>query len=226
MSLLKVKEINEQTKNAVFGYIRLSYSQTIIPMEIQYICLLFYYLIPEQFIKCDSGLTTLSSDENAGRINDIAQMEKSEDDATRWIWLLVQGNMIIDSLTNPDIIVEWIIESNVKFCCIGIHSTYSIDAYDAFDYDWYGRDINVAEEFDRDDTIKMVLNIPQRQLRFYKNGKLSKVVFNDIEVEKKKYHLAIKVHTLQSNDKDTVKLIDFSVKGEKSLSYFSDQQSK
>ena len=76
--------------------------------------------------------------------------------------------------------------------------------------------------FRKGDTIKIELNIPKRQLIYYKNDKLSDVEFNNIEISKE-YHLAIKVHTMDALAKDNVELIDFDIKGYKSLS-FCDQK--
>ena len=68
----------------------------------------------------------------------------------------------------------------------------------------------------------MELNIPKRHLIYYNNDKLSQIAFNNIEMTKK-YHLAIKVHTISASAKDNVELIDFNIKGHKSLSFCDDK---
>ena len=122
-SLLKVKDIDQRIKDLVFGYIRIFNPQSSIPVEICQICLLFYYLIPEQFIKYDEKYMNLTSSKDQGKVVDIAEMNENSDG--EWAWISVHGNLIVNPTTNPDIIVEWTIECNIQFCLIGIGSEYA-----------------------------------------------------------------------------------------------------
>ena len=215
--LQNVRDIDQRTKDLVFGYARMFNTDSIIPMEICYICLLFYYCIPEYFVQCGKEMEIISSDENNGKINDIAQIKNKED---RWSWIPIQGNMIINPAKNPNAIIQWTVKINIKFSMIGIHSSYSLHNNDP-DYHWYGAS-NYDDQFRKGDIIKMELNVPKRQLIYYKNDKLSKVAFDNIKLNKK-YHLAITAHTVSALVKDNVELIDFDIKGHKSLSFFDDK---
>ena len=79
-------------------------------------------------------------------------------------------------------------------------------------------DYGIDCRYDKGDVIKMQYNVLEQRLRFYKNGKLSKQMVKDIDVSKE-YHLIIKIHSLEAKIKDSVDLIDFKIKGNKSLSF-------
>ena len=190
-------------------------------MEICHICLLFYYLIPEQFILCGSGVQILSSDEDNDKIKDIAKVTKKKND---WKWILVHGNMIIDPKLNPNIIIKWTIKSNIEFCMIGIHSTHTLQGHETLNYSWYGAS-DSRGRFNEGDTIMVELNVAKAKLLYYVNGKLSKVVFDDIDLNKK-YHLVLKLHPYNNHQDDpmgTVQLIEFGVKGDKNISFYNNQ---
>ena len=121
MSLQKVGDIDQRTKDLVFGYVRIFNTDSIIPMEICYICLLFYYSIPEYFVQCGKEMEIISSDDNNGQINDLAQIKNDEEP---WQWISVHGNMIINPRHNPNAIIQWTIKSNIEFSIIGIHSSF------------------------------------------------------------------------------------------------------
>ena len=89
----KVKDIDQSTKNLVSGYLRIFNSESIIPIEICYICLLFYYIVPEYFVVYGEGIKIISSDDNNGRIDNIVQMSKK---APWFEWISVKGNVIIN----------------------------------------------------------------------------------------------------------------------------------
>ena len=207
------EEIDEMSKLLVFGYIRLSNPQSIIPIDICYLCLLFYHLIPEQFIYFSKKLELSSSDEKNNKINDIVQIQAEQSSLNN---LQVHGNVIINPTKNPDVIAEWTIESNVKWYAIGIKSKYNLEA--EIDYAWDGRKIS-SGKLRKGDTIKMELNIPNKSLTYYKNDKLMKDSFSNIDVSKE-YHLAIEISEVAMEEGDNVKLIDFSVKQYKSLSFY------
>ena len=91
----------------------------------------------------------------------------------------IHGNVITNSKINPNLIAEWNIKNNIQCCVIGIHSTYTLETYFKKDYGWNGAGGH-EEYFSSGDTIKMELNIPMKQLKYYKNANLSGVVYNDI----------------------------------------------
>ena len=107
MSLPQVKDIDQRTKSIVSGYIRTSNVQSVIPEHICHICALFYYLIPDKFIKYGNQVKLLSSDETTGRINDIARIKHSSDHSR---FQYVHGNVNIIPNNNPNAIMEWTIQ--------------------------------------------------------------------------------------------------------------------
>ena len=230
MALQLVKEIDERTKNLVYGYIRIYNQPSIaVPMEICYICLLFYYLIPEKFIKCDDGLNIKSSDKGENKEDDIGELQKIpllKMGETKW--LRVHGNMIIDPILNPNAIISWTIKSKVEFCQIGIHSNYTDEADDDCDYEWYGQS-DEKDSFYQGAEIKLELDIPKRKLIFYKNDMLTKIAFDNIDLNKQ-YHLVVKLHQYNNNNfakfgpKGEVKLIDFDMKGHEYVAFYHNKQ--
>ena len=230
MSLQQVKEIDERSKNLVCGYVRISNPIAIIPMDICYICLLFYYLIPEKFIKASDNLNIKSSDKDNNQEDDVAELQSIPASELQGVsWLRVHGNMIIDPTLNPKAIISWTIKSKVEFCQIGIHSNYTDAAQKDCDYEWYGAN-NEDDYFWKGDEIKLELNIPKEQITYYRNGKLSKVTFENIDLNKK-YHLVLKLHQYNNNDFQTsgpsgqVQLIDYHVQGHQYLSFYSNELS-
>ena len=126
---------------------------------------------------------------------------------------------MINAKENPDVVVEWTIKSNIMYSIIGIGDKYTTSGMDSITYRWYGAgDFGIDCRYDKGDVIKMQLNIPERILRFYKNGVLSNKIVKDINVSKE-YHLIIKIHSTDAAIKDSVYLIDFNIKGHKSLSF-------
>ena len=59
---------------------------------INYICLLYYYLIPEKFTKCGSALRISTSDENNinAECDTVESLSKTNDECN-----IVYGNVII-----------------------------------------------------------------------------------------------------------------------------------
>ena len=216
MSLQKTKEIDQRTQDIVFGYIRAFNLQSIIPKDIFYLCLLFYYLIPEQFILADEELDIVSSDEDKSKIRNIAKLKRS----LGWKWMMIHGNLIVDPQENPDIVVEWTVKINIRYCCIGINSLYQMGD-ETMDYRWYGA-IDASGTFGEGDLIKMVLDIPKQELIYYRNGELSKKRFDGIDTEER-YHLTLKVHSSKAVPGDGVELMDFNVKGHKCLAFRADE---
>ena len=212
-----LKQVDERTKDIVFGYIRLSKTESMVPIEICYICLLFYHLISEQFIECGEKMRIISSNESKGKVNDIVEMKEAED--REWAWITVHGNVIIDCKKNPDVIARWSIKTSVRYCVIGIHSDYTDLSATAPDYGWYGA--LYPPRFYKGDTVIMELNGKKKQLIYYKNDKLDMVRAHDIDPSKE-YHLIIKVHTDSTKAKDNVQLIDFNIEGYTTPCYKSD----
>ena len=210
------KDIDQRTKDLVFGFIHLSNLQSTIPTEICYLCLLFYYLIPERFVLCGDGLQISSSDENNGKVDDIIKIVI---ETKSWKWVLAHANMIINPKDNPDIIVEWTIKCDMEFVIIGIHQSYDEDYVK---YKWYGvGDFNY--NFAKGDEIKMVFDATKQKLIFYKNGELSKKEVNNIDISKQ-YHLLIKVfYDYEEPESGTVQLLDCNVTGGNSLSFHSNK---
>ena len=200
----------------MFGYIRIYNLQLIIPKEICYLCLLFYYLVDEQFVLADDELEIVSSDENHGKVKNIAKMKRVDDDDP-WIfkWMMIHGNLIIDPQINPYIVVEWTFKINVSFCCIGINSSYIMG------------DNKVAYQLHADcvkgDVIKMVLTVSKKELTYYKNGKLSEYRIDDIDPSEK-YHLNLKMHSSTAIPGDGIELTDLNVKGQTCLSFRTDSE--
>ena len=210
-----IDTISQRTKDVVFGYIRISSNvDMIIPIEICYICLLFYYLVQEKFIECGDEMEIISSDEENNKINDTAKVKK-EVDGWRWIDA-IHGNMMINLKLNPEAIAIWTITgNNEKVFGMGIHSSYSIDSKDLVKLPYFA-----SRYCRRGDIMKMELNIPKLKVIFYKNDEMTKE--QDIEIADKEYHLVIRLHTFRVKKGDYIRLTDFHIKGDKLLSCHTD----
>ena len=206
MALREAKHIDQKTKNLVFGHIRLSNNELNIPMPIYYLCLLYYYLIPDKFIICDDGLNISSSNKNDKEMKDMINIPIRKD-----CWMMAHGNMIINTSANPDAIVSWTIQNSIKSFCVGIHNFNSEGIY------FWNREDYEKSRNCKDDLIKMELNVRRKKLSFYKNGKLRKVCSNLTDAE---YRLAVRVHGWFSLNKGSgnAKLI-CTITGHKSLSF-------
>ena len=132
-SINKVKLIDQKPKDLMFGYIRKSnedISYTTTPMMIKYICLLYYYLISEQFVKCDASDFQISSSEKNG-IGDTIKLKRGY-----WCTRMAHGNIIINPVMNPNLIATWTLKISEAKCGIGIHSKYDSDQIVAH-YGWF-----------------------------------------------------------------------------------------
>ena len=240
-SLKTIKWIDQRNKDLMFGFIReINELYTTIPMMINYICLLYYYLIPEKFIKCSSNLNITSSDSNK---NDVVTICKYSSE-----WENMHGNVIINTENNPNVIATWTVKTNSVCCIIGIHSMYDDenicygDDYNDSEsgsnrmspnygwegeggrigtgYTWYGG--GGMEKFDDgDNVIKMELNVSKKQLKFYKNGQETKVVFNDIDITTD-YHLMIRCYPKQHQiNVYSFQIMEFTITNNNSISFYS-----
>ena len=243
-SLKQAKMIDQETKDLIFGYVRKandSLSSTI-PVMINYICLLYYYLVPEKFIKCSSECMQIASSENDGRTNDIVRMKDGCG------WSNMHGNVIINPTENPKVTAAWRVKIDADLCVIGIHSMYGDDttcygdAYTANideetgnmtqtrmspNYGWQGdlktiiSHINKKrgmDEFKRGDMIEMRLDLSEKTLRFQKNNKETNIVFNNIDISAN-YHLMIRT---TADSESSFQIIDFDIKHCNSLSFHSE----
>ena len=241
MSALKrVKLIDQRNKDIIFGFIRKSneaMSNMTIPIMINYICLLYYYIIPEKFIRCPERMVISSSNENEIAKNDVATVIKYGHSTIPIPHHFgnLHGNLIINPRENHDMIATWSIKVGSDNCIIGIHSKYEIDACytreEAGNYGWWGKygakyggkvgtDITTLgfNKFKTGDTVKMEFNVKMKLLRFYRNGTLTNVVFDGIDISLD-YHLMIRMMTNQSM-RHFVQIIDFEMKGYKSLHFY------
>eukprot|EP01084_Bolivina_argentea_P134831 237702_1 len=207
MSLKRVENnIDEKTKNIVFGFIRLSNPKIIIPVEICGICALFYYIkIIEKFnVSVFNKIS--SSDKENNKIYDIVRIDLSNSSGYEKHWATVHADVIIDPKLNPNCIAEWTIKNTFDHCQIGIQKSFCNNGL--IDYKWYCHDRK--GKFGKGDVIKMQLNVPNRTLIFWKNGELSVIKHENIAL--KQYHLTIKFNTKTlSIDHDNVQLMDFNV---------------
>ena len=73
-------------------------------MDIYYLCLLFYYLVPEQFIKCGKHIEPLTSYKTM--LNDIARIKCNRYRGNTYIY----GDVNIYPKDNPNAIMEWTIK--------------------------------------------------------------------------------------------------------------------
>ena len=213
MSVQQLKDIDQRTKDLVLGCIRIFNLRTMIPKEICYLCILFYYLIVDRFVYCGESIEITSSDEKNRKISDIATIT----DASGYRWLYVHGNVMINPKENTDVIVEWTIQVNVRYFIIGIDSSYL--NFGDLSYEMYLAPWD-DDDFNKGDLIKMEWNISKRQVVFYTNGKLSEKVVNNISMSKE-YHLVVKIYTNEAVSGDGVKLIDFNINPQKKVSFYS-----
>ena len=229
MSRNKIRNIEQRTKDLVNGYIRECKIESMIK-EINYICLLFYYFIPERWIQCTSQLEIVSSDDNE-RDDIFVNIPNT------YGWSNAHGNVMIDPSKNPDGIITWIIKNNIKNCIIGIHTTYNemvFYGHSEANYGWWGMQGKMVQTkskytdskdyFDFGDIIKVQLNISDRQLIFYKNNEKTNVIFDDIDASQV-YHLAIRLH-ISSKDgyQPSGQIIDFRAENCNNLYYHKEQQ--
>ena len=228
----RAKTMEQRQKDLISGYVRestKSISYTTIPIMINYICLLYYY-ITDKFIKCTTRIE-ISSTNN----KEASKASINEDIKSSWrnIWENIHGNIIINPRDNPNLIATWIIKMNFRNeCIIGIHGKYNDDASFATHgqsphYGWWGpsgimisHDVlsRGLDRFKSGDTVKMVLDVAKKQLKFYKNEQETNVACDNINLCGK-YHLMIRVMHYRGG---SCQIIRFNVKHYDSLSFHSD----
>ena len=220
-SLQSVKDIDQEWRDVVFGYIRSINLLIMVPMEICHICLLFY--LPnssyEHWLRPATGMEIISSDVFNGKVKDVARIKKAFTKGEKWAWVKLNGNVIIDPKRNSRAIAQWTVKVNTKWCQIGIRS----NRY--FRY-WYGA-IHWQEKFHKGDEITVQLNLRRGWVSFFKNGKLSYPEYrlnNWLKKHDEKYWLGacVWLNPETLNNDDSVELIDFEVIGHESLSYHTD----
>ena len=232
MSLQKVKRIDQRSKDLVFGYVHQLNPELIIP-EINYICLLYYYLIAERFILCTEKIKIFSSDENDEPKNDIFEWNndcQNDDDQ----WTNIHGNVIINPSENPKAIITWTIKvlSKADTYIIGIHSIYEDSVGyggDQAGYGWWGSSNTMIgtrsnysyckERFTFGDVIKLELNVANKEVTYYKNGEKINFVFENIDISSS-YHLLLRV--LKRDNVPKGQLIDFEIIGHESMSFYDE----
>ena len=233
MSLKQVKYIDQGAKDLVFGYARQLPLQMAISVMINYICLLYYYLVPEKFIYSESNMEISSSEESDGTKNDVVRILKCSADHPSFF--NVHGNVIINPKENPNIIATWTIKVGSGQCIIGIHSKY--DDYHSYgkwerskNYGWSGGGLILGtntykfdnvDTFGKDDIIRIEMDVGQRTLKFYKNNKITNVMFNDIDIYAC-YHLMVRINTARAIG-SCFKIIDFDFNKYKCLHFHSSQ---
>ena len=236
LSLKQAKMIDQGNKDLVFGYVRKvndSLSSTI-PIMINYICLLYYYLIPEKFIEFPPKyMQTTTSDEHNDSKDDIVTI-------IEWCpWSNIHGNVIINAKDNPNVIAIWRMKVEADSCFIGIHSMYGNDkvcfgyGYQkgweqtkmSPNYSWGGTRAMIShiegnygmDMFKRGDAITLRLDLSTRKLNFYKNAEETNIVFNNIDTSTN-YHLMIRTN---ESTQSSFQIIDFDIKHYHSLSFHS-----
>ena len=231
-TLTKIKAIDQSTKDLTFGYIRKStkcIKYTTIPMMINYVCLLYYHVIMDQFVRKEAGFIVSSNetdDNPKGMVKINAYNIKRSGN--------IHGNIIVNPRKNPKVIATWIIKVNTTRCIIGIHSKYdgnciNFGQKDAKNYAWGNGGAVIVpgtisyddyDKFKAGDVIKLELNVPKQQLKFYKNDKETDFWIDDIDLSQN-YHLMVNMFGLtEHSTNDSVEIIDFKIKNYKSLSFF------
>lgn len=133
-----VGEYKYQPELIIFGYLRRFQPelQSNIPNEIGDLCLAFYTLIVDRFIKCDSVLTKiLSSDMAGGKVYDIARIKK----VNHGIWGYVCGNIMINPSENENAVITWTIENGINYSIFGVNCNYlDLKHLGMIGCGWYG----------------------------------------------------------------------------------------
>ena len=237
MSLLnQIKQIDQRTKDVTFGFIRestKSIKYTTIPMMINYICLLYYYVVFDKFIRCGKSIKIESSN---SKNNNIATSTPSVSSH----YGSIHGNVIINPRRNPQVIATWTIKVNTSHCAIGIHSAYGTNSISFgskyINYGWKG-DGTIMEPnaggwssgkgwfgydgFGSGDVIKIELNIAKKQLKFYKNDEETDFEIGHIDL-RKNYHLMVELGRKQRFETTypSLEIIDFDMKNCENLCYY------
>ena len=253
-SLKNIKSIKQRPKDLIFGYIRKStqsITYTTIPTMINYLCLLYYYLLKDKFVKPDHMMEISSSDKNDDTKKDIVNAHICNE------WLSVNGDIIINPMKNPNVIATWTVKVNARNCQIGIHSSYenklhSFGNANHPNYGWWASHadfgamiqtkMNISynkDWFVCNDVIKMQLNVPEKKLVFFKNNRKTNIVFENIDLSSS-YHLKVRIipriisasthfinndltqMVLRREDAAPIQLIDFDIKNCSSFSFHSD----
>ena len=233
MSLVqKCKSIDQISKHLTYGYIReatKNITYTTIPIMIPYICLLYYYLVPEKFIK-GCGLQIYSSDKkDAHKSNVVKTCDRTH------VWHNAHGSVIINAAKNPNAVAIWTLKVNKckdsSNFIIGIHSVFDKNSveYGKGDnrYGWWGSGYKIVngialsrtvDTFENGDVITMELNIPDKTLLFYKNKKRSKnFTIDHIDVTAT-YHLVVRLFRSMFAS-GIVSIIDFDIKNYNCLDF-------
>ena len=228
----KLKFVDEKSPKLVFGYIR-AIERTVtskeheIPDDIKNLCLLYFYIIFEQFDVASHRLKLSSSDKD--KENDIVEQIHAAS------WNNVFGKRIIDPEQNPNCIYIWTLQfkcnpdqENSSTPSIGIISKdnkcYTDMTEYCFMYDnhnfycwetaWSasrmrGKETSsYAQTFIRSgDIIKMEFNVKNKSLRFYCNDKDLGVSQDNIDINCQ-YCLALSFAT----QTHSMQILNFEIK--------------
>ena len=234
----KIKDIDQRTKDLSVGYIRQSTKSitwTAIPIRmINSICLMYYYVLMDKFVRWGKSIKLTSSN---GETNNIATSTPS----VGIHYGSSHGNIIIDPKIHPKVIATWTVKVNSSNCAIGIHSEYGTNSINFgskyINYAWKGDGQTLEpnhdggdwsrglwsdyDQFGSGDVIKIELDIFKRRLIFYKNDEDTNFAIDDVDISKS-YHLMVTLGRKQRFGaiSPSAEIIDFKMENCKILCYY------
>ena len=93
LKLKQARKASQRSKDLINGYVRLQYTNSTIPIVINYVCL-SYYLMKEKFGKHGKSLEVLSSNVNANKCDMVGGIANCDEAQNAWsLLILIQADI-------------------------------------------------------------------------------------------------------------------------------------
>ena len=221
--------------------IQLSTKEKVIPLGIIDLCLHFYWIA--EYFTCEAPEIWLEKDDTIADYCNIDKKQFEEPDNIDWIHSTIYGNITIDNKKNLiykwkfKLIIELELDG-VGFGIDASNKQFSTKDYsdDKNKYPYYcfmdGKSLRshnkkhinnknkkylekiFSQQFKKNTIIDMILNIKNKTIKYYLNGKDLGIVFKEIEFnDDTKYHMAVAMDAYNE-----IKLVSFECKSNNSPS--------
>eukprot|EP01084_Bolivina_argentea_P130047 229608_1 len=221
-SLIRAKQANQHTKNAVFGYVRRFQDKA--PSIIQYLCLC-YYLDMDYFSKHASHFTVndrrdiVTSMLKLGKYGfqkwgsvygDVAITNDSPV-KFRWTFKILQSQFFRSDMSSIYIGIDSSNKTHYEGYfwnnVLNRNNWYAYGGSSPYRYcDWIDyENIPKGKPIRKDDIIKMEVNVVDKTISYTVNEEDLGIIFDNIILEKRTYNLAICL----TEENDSVQIINF-----------------
>ena len=156
--------------------------------------------------------------------NDNMVIMREESDTMSY----AHGNVMINPAKNPKMIAIWTLKIYAREFSVGIHSDYDQQLPAKEKLSTTYSEINKPQDSmhsffgspSTKNTIKMEMNVSKKQLRCYKDDRITIITLNDIDMSLD-YHLTLGIKHKNWSQESGAKLIDFTVQNCEAISFNS-----